>query len=316
MQNKRYRLSGYDYSTARAYMVTLKMHPQAAPLSVLAPTTKLGITYTSLTAPFTEVITKRLVAYFRGGVSVRRFILMPNHIHILFYLNKCSDKRATNLIIVAEKCITFLTEAYHQIHGPTSFRPINTSWDDSIAFTPEAARRMRKYIDDNPFRTHLRQHSDFCKCRTYHAKDGRQWWYYGNLSLVKLPTILAVECSRKILPDTPLWETWLETASTLSTTGAGIGTFMSPCEKAVQNTILQNGGSLIILLPQGISSYWHPSAEMETLCTQGRILYLTPFAFEAAQPPASVLYQRCHAGGGLKELMSQLACNIISPPRE
>lgn len=315
MQDKRYRLSGYDYSRARAYMVTLKMHPQAKPLSVLAPTTKLGLTYTPLTAPFTEVIVKRLVSYFQGGISVRRFVLMPNHIHILFYLNKIPNKRRTNLIIVVEKCIKFLTEAYHQIYGPTTFQPLNPSWDDSIAFTAEAARRMRRYIDENPFRAHLRQHSDFCSCRTYRAKDGQQWWYYGNFSLVKLPTILAVECSRKILPNTPLWEKWLAVASSLTSASAGIGTFMSPCEKAVQDAILQSGGSLIILLPQGISPYWHPSAEMETLCAQGRVLYLTPFPYEAAQPPACVLYQRCHAGGGLKEVMAKIACNIPSPPR-
>jgi hypothetical protein len=91
---------------------------------------------------------------------------------------------------------------------------------------------------------------------------------------------------------------------------------MSPCEKAVQTTILQNGGSLIILLPQGISPYWHPSAEMETLCAQGRILYLTPFAFNPAQASPSELYKRCHTGGGLKEVIAKIACNISSPPRE
>ena len=116
MQEKRYRLSDYDYTKARAYMVTLKMHPQAEPLSVLAPNTKLGITYTPLTAPFADVITKRLQQYFKGGVSVRRFILMPNHIHLLIYLNKLPTAKRTNLIIVVEKCIAFLTEAYHQIH--------------------------------------------------------------------------------------------------------------------------------------------------------------------------------------------------------
>ena len=316
MQDKRYRLSGYDYSKARGYMVTLKMHPQAEPLSVLAPNTKLGIQYTPLTAPFTEVLTKRLPAYFRGGISVRRFILMPNHIHVLIYLNKLPAAKRTNLIIVVEKCIKFLTEAYHQVHGATSFPPINPSWDDSIAFTPEATRRMRQYIDDNPFRAHLRKTSDFCKCRVYRAKDGQQWWYYGNLSLVKLPTILAVECSRKITPGSTLWHAWEKVAASLTSSGAGIGTFMSSCEKAVQATILRNGGSLIILLPQGISSYWHPSAEMDTLCAQGRVLYLTPFAFEAAQPPVSVLYKRCHTGGGLKEIMAKVACNIPSPPRE
>jgi hypothetical protein len=241
---------------------------------------------------------------------------MPNHIHLLIYLNKLPTAKRTNLIIVVEKCIAFLTEAYHQIYGPTDFQPLNPSWDDAIAFTPEATRRMRQYIDENPFRAHRRQTSDFCKYRTYQAKDGTQWWYYGNLALVKLPTILAVECSRKISPGSPLWNEWQKTAASLTASGAGIGTFMSPCEKAVQSTILQNGCSLIVLLPQGISPYWHPGAEMEALCAQGRILYLTPFAFESAQASASELYKRCHAGGGLKEIMAKIACNIPPPPRE
>lgn len=233
MQDKRYRLSGYKYTKARAYMVTLKMHPQAEPLSVLAPDTKLGITYTPLTAPFADVITQRLPHYFKGGISVRRFILMPNHIHLLIYINKLPIDRRANFIIVAEKCIRFLTETYHQIHGPTDFPPLNPFWDDAIAFTPEATRRMRKYIDENPFRAHRRKTSDYCKLHTYRAKDGTQWWYYGNLALVKLPIILAVECSRKITPATPLWQAWQTTAATITSSGAGIGTFMSPCEKAV-----------------------------------------------------------------------------------
>lgn len=316
MQEKRYRLSNYDYTKARAYMVTLKMHPQAEPLSVLAPNTKLGITYTPLTAPFADVITKRLQQYFKGGVSVRRFILMPNHIHLLIYLNRLPTAKRTNLIIVVEKCIAFLTEAYHQIHGSTDFQPLNPSWDDSIAFTPEATRRMRQYIDDNPFRAHRRKTSDFCKRRTYRAKDGIQWWYYGNLALVKYPTILAVECSRKISLGSPLWEDWQKAAASLTASGVGIGTFMSPCEKAVQSTILKKGGSLIVLLPQGISPYWHPGVEMEAFCAQGRILYLTPFVFEPAQASAGELYKRCHAGGGLKEVIAKIACNIPSPPRE
>jgi hypothetical protein len=315
MSDQRCRLSNYDYSIVRPYMVTLKMHPKAAPLSVLDPASRLGLRHTPLTKPFVSIITTRLARYFKQTISVTRFVLMPNHIHLIIYLNPTDQTPKPNLIVVVEKLICFLTQAYHRIMGETDFAPIDPSWDDSISFTPQAYQRMRAYIDENPRRALLRRASQFCKCRTYRAKDGQRWWYYGDLNLVKRPTILPVECSRKIRPLSPLWEQWRTCAQKIRAGCAGVGTFMSPCEKQVMETILEAGGALIILLPQGISPYWHPGAEMESLCAQGRVLYLTPFAFEAAQPSTATLYQRCHQGGGLKEMMVRLAHNITAPPR-
>lgn len=316
MSEQRYRLSNYNYSKARSYMVTLKMHPSAAPLTILDPNKKGGLRYTALTQPFISVITKRLPDYFHQTIAVNRFVLMPNHLHLLIHIHRVTAQHQSNLIRVVEKLIGFLNEAYREVYKETSFVPLQASWDDFIAFTREAEIRMRRYIQQNPQRALLRSTSTYCKRRSYLAKDGRKWWLYGNFDLVKSPTILAVECSRKILPATPLWNAWRDAAKRITTGCAAIGTFMSPCEKMTQEVILQAGGSLIILLPEGISSYWHPGEAMEQYCAQGRVLYLTPFEHENARPSAAVLYARCHANGGLKEMLSRLACNTQSPPRE
>jgi hypothetical protein len=316
MSDKRYRLSGYNYSKARAYMATLKMHPQAAPLSILAPTYKGGLKYTPLTKVFKQTIAKRLVDYFCKTVSVKRYILMPNHIHLVIYLNRVEGRPPANLIRVVETLIKFLNEAYFTIYGEVPFAPVDTEWDDSIAFTREAYQRMLRYVEQNPTRANLRQASRYCKHQSYLDKSGVRWWVYGNLDLVKRPTILSVECSRKITPSHPLWTQWQQCAQRMTVGCVGIGTFMSPCEKMVQSTLLAVGGSVIIHLPHGISPYWHPGETMEQLCAEGRVLYLTPFAFEAAQPSNATLYQRCHKGGELKTLMEKLACNIAGPPRE
>jgi hypothetical protein len=241
---------------------------------------------------------------------------MPNHIHLLIYIHHVKDGRQANLIRVVEKLISFLIDAYHTTHGATTFPPVQASWDDAIAFTREAERRMRRYIEQNPQRALLRHASNYCKYKTYLSKEGKRWWYYGNLDLVKLPTILSVECSRKISLHSPLWERWRNAAKRITTGCAAIGTFMSPCEKMVQEVILQAGGSLIVLLPEGISPYWHPGEVLEAYCAQGRMLYLTPFEYEPARPTAGTLYQRCHEKDGLKALMQRLACNTSSPPRQ
>lgn len=316
MDKRTYRLKGYDYSKARAYMVTLKKTPQALPFSVLNPGTKLGLEYTAITHPFVTTITQTFVSYYRGSVAVRRFVIMPDHIHLLLHLNPVPQEEKPNLIAVVKRLLVFLTQAYYAKAGESAPAPFEPYWHDSIAFKPEAVPRMERYIDQNPHRASRRYASDFCKLRNYRAKDGKVWWYYGQLDLVKRPTILAVDCSRKIKPESDLWHHWHHAAARIRSGCAGIGTFMSPCEKMVQQTILSSGGSLIILLPQGITPRWHPGEEMESLCAIGRVLYLTPFEAARTQPSAAELYQRCHAGGGLKELAALLACNAKSPPRE
>jgi REP element-mobilizing transposase RayT len=311
-----YRLKGYNYATARGYMVTLKMHPQAEPLVELDASRKQAYRFTRLTRPFMDAITQRLPAYFHQHVKVEQYALMPNHLHLFIRLLACEDRAPINLIHVVHQLQRFLKEAYQTTTGDTTCAsPIQSQWHDSIAFDKAAVQRLKAYIRNNPKRALQRQTSHFCTYQTGHAKDGTLWRYYGNRALLESPTILPVECSRQIKPETPLWERWQNVARYISIGGAGIGTFMSPCEQMVRETILEAGGALIILLPEGIDGYWHPSERYEHLCAEGRLLFLTPFEPQGKRLDKATLYQRCHLGGGLKELMHKLARNIKPPPR-
>lgn len=49
MAQRIYRLKGYNYSKARVYMVTLRLHPNAQPLSILDSEVKNYVVYTPLT---------------------------------------------------------------------------------------------------------------------------------------------------------------------------------------------------------------------------------------------------------------------------
>ena len=81
--------------------------------------------------------------------------------------------------------------------------------------------------------------------------------------------------------------------------GAGIGTFMSPCEKECGNAIFKAGGSLIVLSPEGFAERWHPARSKEALCAEGRMLFLSLYEAQASKLDNATLYRRCHEMGDL-----------------
>jgi hypothetical protein len=74
---------------------------------------------------------------------------------------------------------------------------------------------------------------------------------------------------------------------------------MSPCEKVCGNEIFKAGGSLIILHPEGFHERWHPTRSKETLCAQGRLLFLSLYPSSTQKLTAAELYQRCHTMGDI-----------------
>ena len=79
--------------------------------------------------------------------------------------------------------------------------------------------------------------------------------------------------------------------------GAGVGTFMSPCEKACGNAIYKAGGSIVVLSPEGFAPRWHPPRNKESLCAEGRLMFLSLYEPSAARPDNATLYRRCHEMG-------------------
>ena len=76
--------------------------------------------------------------------------------------------------------------------------------------------------------------------------------------------------------------------------GAGLSTFLSPLEKEAGNAIIKAGGALIVLSMQGFGERWHPTEKQERLCAAGRMLYLSPYAPQAAKLDKREMHIRAH----------------------
>ena len=128
-------------------------------------------------------------------------------------------------------------------------------WHDWIVDARGLLAAFTRYIRENPRRWWLRHEN-----RQYFtqvgrlALAGREWFAYGNPALLELPVVVPFQCSRQWAPDGPEWRSALARAGRIGPGGAGIGTFMSPCEKECGNAIVGASGSLIVLSPEGFAA--------------------------------------------------------------
>lgn len=105
------------------------------------------------------------------------------------------------------------------------------------------------------------------------------------------------KCSRKWAEGGTEWNAALARAERIGPGGAGVGTFMSPCEKLCGNAIYKAGGGLIVLYPEGFGERWHPTRNKEAVCAAGRMLFLSLYKPSNARPDNATLYRRCHEMG-------------------
>ena len=190
-------------------------------------------------------------------------------------------------------------------------------WHDWIVKKKGQLAAFIRYIEENPKRAWRRRQN-----RRYFGSvrkvvfAGREWYAYGNTDLLQLPVIEPFKCSRKWTKDGKEWNAALEKAGRIGPAGAGVGTFMSPCEKECGNAIFKAGGAIIVLCPEGFHERWHPTRNKEALCAAGRMLFLSLYEASAAKPDNATLYQRCHEMGDLVVAVlasSGSASRLVSP---
>ena len=194
------------------------------------------------------------------------------------------------------------------LHGaaPSAPRPgppapiFEKAWHDWIVKKDGQLAAFTRYIRENGMRAWRRQRNRrfFTTVRDIDFA-GRTWHAYGNAELLELPVLEPFRCSRSWAEGGPEWSEAIGRAERTGPGGAGVGTFMSACEKACGNAIFRAGGSLVVLTPEGFPPRWHPTRNKEALCAEGRMLFLSLYEPQAGKLDNATLYRRCHEMGDL-----------------
>ena len=104
-----------------------------------------------------------------------------------------------------------------------------------------------------------------------------EWTALGNPFLLDAPLLIALQIPAEASSD--FIDDLAAKIVTKAERGAVVvGTWMSPGEQTVKKRVLECGGSLVQLLPEGMGRYYKPSGRDFDRCAEGRMLVLSPFA--------------------------------------
>ena len=209
----------------------------------------------------------------RGIAPVKCFAVMPDHVHLLLKIEDTPDRLPLGTYVFnLERA---LARAFWKAVGGTETAlpdgdGVSTAsafcraapvppvfehdWHDWIVMKRGQLDAFSRYILENPRRAWLRRENRqfFTRPGTL-SFAGREWFSYGNPALLELPVLEPFRCSRSWAEGDPEWREALSRAGRIGPGGAGVGTFLSPCEKACGNAIFKAGGSFVVLSPEGFT---------------------------------------------------------------
>lgn len=293
---------------------------------------------TPIHTAFSRII-RSFAGKWRGIAPIECFAIMPDHIHLLLKIEDTPDRLALGKYVYQiEKALageywelrahgsaraklsgaaepadgsalaTLRAAQERVLHGasPSAPRPgppapiFEKAWHDWIVKKDGQLAAFTRYIRENGMRAWRRQRNRrfFTTVRDIDFA-GRTWPAYGNAELLDLPVLEPFRCSRSWAEGGPEWSEAIGRAERTGPGGAGVGTFMSACEKACGNAIFKAGGSLVVLTPEGFPPRWHPTRNKEALCAEGRMLFLSLYEPQAGKLDNATLYRRCHEMGDL-----------------
>lgn len=323
------RLKGFDYRRPFFYMVTLKRLPGLADFSRITDAAEppldahgkpCHLVANAITRAFERTI-RHFHEQWWGLWPLECFAIMPDHIHLLFRLRDSGDQLPLGKYVY--HLMKALAEDYWRVTGsmpqgsegrqtglPPQNAPVSSGappapvfekkWHDWIVKKDGQLAAFRRYIEENPARSWLRRQNAryFGTVRTVSFCD-REWFAYGNAAILDLPVLAAIRGHRATRPGSSEWENLVRTCARLGPGGAGVGTFMSPLEKACGNAIAKAGGKWVVLSPEGFPPRWHPHRQQERFCAEGRMLFLSLYEATERRLSNKDLHHRCHEMGDI-----------------
>ena len=271
------RLPGFDYSLPYFYMVTIRRNDGYPALSrVCCDAASHYLEENSITRLFVDIIMTFHETWYCIE-PIRCFSIMPDHIHLLIKIREI-EKRVS-LAVIVRMLMRALEKAYFALAGasagttPTCARVDATSaggmsgavvrsggqhlfafdWHDWIVKADGQLAAFTRYIRENPERSWLRQnHREYFQRVNEVSFFGRKWYAYGNVEILNSPILEPMRYSRKLAEGGKEWNAAVARAGRIGPGGAGVGTFMSPCEKACGHALGLAGGRWVVLSPEGL----------------------------------------------------------------
>lgn len=304
MQNK--RMFAHDYTRVGFYMITLVTAGRRALFGACRDNRVL-------LSPAGEVVQRRWqeIPAHRPAIETNTLVVMPDHLHGIVYVKEPLPKPVGDTIRGFKSGVT---SELRQLLANPALDVWEAGYNDRVIMCSGTLRAERNYIRDNPRRYCLRKAHPELFVRVNCLDNprlpaGQDWAGFGNLFLLDKPRLLAVQVSRSVAPDA-LAALKAEVAEQTAAGAVMVSPFFSPGEKAIAGMVMeQEYGSLILLKPEGFPPLYKPSGSYFDLCAQGRLLVLSPFAYNGRKQPLT--RERCLQ---MNAWVKEMCANNGAPP--
>ena len=157
-QRKPNRLQGFDYSTPRAYFVTICVKDRQCLLGTIVGAAISRPPSNTLTQAgrIVDAAIQSIPTHY-PSVSLEKYVVMPNHVHILLMISPAADGRLiaapTDAALAEYPSISQVIGHMKRSVSKALGRPLwQKSFHDHIIRNEREYRMIWEYIDTNPLR--------------------------------------------------------------------------------------------------------------------------------------------------------------------
>ena len=268
------RADWHNYHARAQYLITLKKSAMCPDFGSLAGSTAIepgtrGSSYiqaSEVGKAVKEALREYSAKYPMIGLG--QYALMPDHLHCIFHVKEALPFHFGNTI----RDFKFMVRNHSGLN-----HVFEDGFNDQIIGPERELDTVYRYLRSNAYRLAIRrEHPEYFQRVNKITVCGTEFAAYGNLQLLDNPfkDQVVVHRSDSLEVYQQHRKRWLHTAAN---GGVLVSPFISPGERAVRDTATEIGGRIIVLRLNGFQERFKPSGAEFELCTEGRLLLMTPW---------------------------------------
>lgn len=278
-KGKIYLAPYHDYTWRGVYMYTLTLKRGVPAFSTVSGTPHLPVVTLSDFGRAAEQLILAQPSFF--PCHIIDYVLMPDHIHLLFAVTRTLDRHVGHEMGALEGAIKRALLSLHP-HLADTWRDVKifdgNRPHDRIVKDDGQLQTCQRYVRDNPRRLLVRRlYPDLFRVYNHLRVGDREMAAYGNIFLLRDFQKKAVRIHRR-------WsqgelEAYIDECLAVTANGGVlVSPWIHPWERDIRDRAIALGGRIVTVRADGFRDRFKPCASEFALCQQGRLLLLAPWS--------------------------------------
>jgi len=294
------RFKGYDYSRGAVVFVTFAVAGRQPVFGRVAEGGRLEHSPVGLAA--VETLAKEAAR--PSGVELMKSVIMPDHVHLRLWIQPGLEEPLAKLSAFVRNFKRWAKWRGEQLGVAFDWEE---GYHDRLCLSREIIDLVEAYIENNPLKWWL-MHGNPPPLKVVEPLDsprlpGDEWWSAVGASelISEGRRLCAIRLSRKI----PTGDYAAVVARLMKTVEKGytlMGTFISPCERAVAVELERRGLPMIKAVPDPLAMVYRPKGDETRQFAEGRLCLLS----RVAAPGVS----RYDAWHGINDALGEIATAV------